>query len=101
MDKLTWSEPALRQLEEILEVIALDKPEAAVAVARKIFEAADNVERFRLLGRAIPEFPAPGYRQLWMQPCWIYYRIAGKDIILLHVRRAGRPFDPAYLEDGD
>lgn len=86
MAGLIWTEPALRQLEEIVEFIALDKPEAAARVARAVFDATDNVAKFRMLGRKIPEFPVPGYRQLWISPCWIYYRVVGDQTCILHVR---------------
>lgn len=88
MAKLIWTEPALTQLEAILDYIALDKPEAAQAVARRIFEATDRLEAFTRLGRTVPELPHPNYRQVWMKPCWIYYRIDGDHLIILHVRRA-------------
>ncbi len=99
MAKLTWTQPALRQLEEIIEFIALDKPEAASRVALSIFDTADNIESFRLLGRKIPEFPVEGYRQIWIRPCWLYYRIIADDIFILHVRRAESPFRIEFIED--
>ena len=99
MAKLIWTEPALRQLEEIVDYIALDKPSAAEKVARAIFGATDHVEKFKLLGRSIPEFPVPNYRQLWISPCWIYYRIIDGDIFVLHVRRAESLFRIEYIED--
>jgi toxin ParE1/3/4 len=88
MAQLIWAEPALRQLEAIVDYISLDKPLAAKRVAQLVFDAAGNVERFKLIGRPIPEFPASNYRQLWISPCWIYYRITGGDVYILHVRRA-------------
>jgi toxin ParE1/3/4 len=98
MAKLTWTEPALRQLEEIIDFIALDKSEAASRVAKSIFDATDNIESFRLLGRKIPEFPEEGYRQIWIRPCWIYYRIITDEIFILHVRRAESPFRIEFIE---
>lgn len=88
MAQLIWSEPALRQLEEIVEYIALDKPEAAKRVARTIFDLTGNVEQFKLTGRVIPEFPVARYRQIWINPCWIYYKITADNVTILHVRRA-------------
>lgn len=98
MARLIWTEPALRQLEEIVEFIALDKPAAASKVARSIFELADQVERFKQLGRPIPEFPVAGYRHLWIRPCWIYYRVINEDVFVLHVRRAETLFRVDFLE---
>jgi plasmid stabilization system protein ParE len=91
MAELIWTEPALAQLEAIAAFIALDKPDAASAVVRRIFATTDQVERFARLGRQIPEFRRPNYRQLWIAPCWIYYRKDGEKIFILHVRRAERP----------
>ena len=91
MAQVIWTEPALRQLEAIADFIALDKPEAAQAVVRGIFAATENVEKFRFLGRTIREFPHEHYRQLWLSPCWIYYRISEDAIYILHVRRAENP----------
>jgi toxin ParE1/3/4 len=101
MAKLTWTEPALRQLEEIISYIALDKPAAAAKVAQTIFATADNIERFKLLGRSIPEFPVAGYRQLWIRPCWLYYRLIEEDVFILHVRRAESPFRVEFLDEDE
>ena len=98
MAKLSWSEPALRQLEEIVEYIALDKPEAAKRVAQAVFGLTANVEQFKLIGRIIPEFPTAHYRQIWINPCWIYYKVTEEDIVILHVRRAESLF---RIEDLD
>ena len=96
MAHLTWTGPALAQLDAIADFIALDKPEAAKAVVRRIFQTTDQVAHFSRLGRPVPEFPHPLYRQVWLKPCWIYYRIEEKNIFVLHVRRAEKPF---RLED--
>lgn len=98
MAQLIWSEPALRQLEEIVEYIALDKPEAAKRVAQAVFELTENVEQFKLIGRVIPEFPVARYRQIWINPCWIYYKITKKSVVILHVRRAESLFRIEDLE---
>ena len=92
MAEVIWSEPVVAQLDTIAEYIALDKPDAARAVVRRIMEATDHLERFRRMGRSVPEFPHPNYRQIWIRPCWIYYRIDGGDVRILHVRRAEQQF---------
>lgn len=98
MAKLIWTEPALRQLEEVLEYIALDKPSAARKVANTIFDTTSQVEGFTHLGKTIPEFPVPNYRQLWINPCWIYHRVIDGDIYILHVRRAESLFHVEYID---
>ena len=99
MAQLIWSEPAVRQLEAIVDYISLDKPLAAKRVARLVFDATGNGERFKLIGRPIPQFPASNCRQLWVSPCWIYYRITDGDVYILHVRRAESFFRIENLEE--
>jgi toxin ParE1/3/4 len=99
--EVVWTEPALSQLEAIVGYIALDKPEAAQAVAQRVFAATDHLESFLRLGRKIPEFPHPQYRQVWIKPCWLDYRIEGENVLILHVRRGEMLFNPEELIKGD
>jgi toxin ParE1/3/4 len=92
MAEVIWTEPALAQLQAILEFIALDRPEAAAAVARRVFATTDRLASFPKLGRPIPEFPLRSHRQLWAKPCWLDYRRGDDRAILLHVRRAKQLF---------
>jgi toxin ParE1/3/4 len=97
MAKVIWTEAALAQFDAILDFIALDKPEAARAIAARTISATDHLERFVQLGRPIPEFPHEGYRQVWIKPRWLYYRCSGSAVTILHVRRAEKPLLLDYL----
>lgn len=92
MAEVIWTEPAVAQLEAIIGVIALDQPDAALAVARRVFAVTDRLSSFPNLGRPIPEFPHRSYRQLWAKPCWIYYRVDDRRSLILHVRRGEQFF---------
>ena len=92
MAKVIWTEPALAQLELIVGFIALDKPEAARAVAGRVFAGTDRIARFVRMGKPIPGFPYKNYRQAWIKPCWLYYRFDQDAVYILHVRRAEKPF---------
>ena len=87
MAEVIWTDPALEQLDSIAEFIALDKPEAARAVVRRVIETTQHVERFLKLGRPVPELPDRRYRQVWIKPCWLYYRLDKDRAYVLHVRR--------------
>ena len=91
MAKVIWTEPALAQLDSILDFIELDKPDAARAAAVRIFDATDHLGQFVRMGRPIKEFPHKSYRQVWMKPCWLYYRLGQDRVYILHVRRAEIP----------
>lgn len=43
MAEVIWSEPALEQLDTIASYIALDKPDAARGVVRRIVDATDRL----------------------------------------------------------
>lgn len=93
MARIIWSTPALAQLEAIATAIEVDKPGVARAVVRRIWDEVEKLAEFPLLGRSIPEFRRRGYRQLWIKPCWVYYRASKDEVIILHVRRAERLFN--------
>jgi plasmid stabilization system protein ParE len=98
MARIVWSTPALAQLEAIGAAIEVDKPLAARKVVGRVWHEVGRLAAFPRLGRPIPEFRRPEYRQLWVQPCWIYYRTGPQVIVILHIRRAERPLDLSDLE---
>ncbi len=93
MAEVVWTKRAYLQLREIAAYIAFDKPSAAERLVRQALLQARQLGSFPNLGRQVPEIPRSVYRQLWVPPCWIYYRAAAYDhrVIILHVRRAERP----------
>ena len=93
MARIIWSAPALAQLEAIATAIEVDKAQVARAVVGRIWNEVEKLAKFPSLGRSIPEFRRPGYRQLWIKPCWVYYRASKDEVIVLHVRRAEKLFD--------
>ena len=92
MAEVIWTEPALEQLDQIAEYIALDKPEVASDLVRRVFDTTELFENFQLLGRPVPEVDHPDYHQFWIRPCMIYYRVDGLRVYILHVRRGEHPF---------
>lgn len=91
MAQIVWSDPALDQLDAIADYIALDKPQAAQQLVRRVFEKTDGVKTFTQLGRRVPELKNSGFRLVWINPCWIYYRVEGNTVYTVHIRRAERP----------
>jgi len=93
MARVVWTEPALRQLEAIAEFIALDKPPAARSLVQRVFATTDRLQRFARLGRVVSEIPQGPFRQLWVEPCWVYYRVDPDCRLIVCVRRAESQFD--------
>jgi toxin ParE1/3/4 len=85
-----WTDRALDELGDIGEYIALDNPEAAKRLIKKVFEATDRLENFPRSGKKIPEFPSLSHRELVIPPCRVFYRIEGSVAWIIHVTRSER-----------
>ena len=88
MARLIWTEPALTDLERIADYIALDDPNAARKLVRKIFSHVEQLAKFPEMGSIPRELRRiKRYRQIVEKPCRIFYRIEGKKIYIVHVMR--------------
>jgi toxin ParE1/3/4 len=88
--EVIWTDPALDQLEEIAEYIALDKPGAASSLVKEIFSTVERLELFPKSGHVPPELPDAIYREMYVRPCRIFYRIEDDVVLILHVMREER-----------
>jgi len=99
--RLTWSRPALRDLEEIAEYIALDSPSAASRYVRKVFRAVERLKRYPGSGRRPEELRSTPYREVIVPPCRVFYRADENDVFILHVMRSERLLRSFLLEQRD
>ena len=98
MAEVIWTDPALDQLEEIAEYIALDKPGAASSLVKTIFSTVERLEQFPESGHVPAELPDSIYRELYVRPCRIFYRNEDDVILILHVMREERQLRRFLLE---
>ena len=87
---LIWTEPAIRDLEEIADYIALDNEDAARRFVQRVFASVSRLENFPLSGKRPKELPEGRYREIFMPPCRIFYRVATDTVYILHVKRSER-----------
>jgi plasmid stabilization system protein ParE len=73
MVKLVWSQVAADDFQEIVEFIALDKPNAAAGFAKKVVSSVERLVDFPLSGRVIPERASKPYREVIVPPCRVIY----------------------------
>jgi toxin ParE1/3/4 len=99
MAKVVWTEPALQDLEEIAEYIALDKLSAAKKLVQKIFAATDKLEDFPKIGRKPPELRKTKHLELVVKPCRIFYREDKEIVYILFVMRSERELRNYLLEE--
>jgi len=98
MAQVIWTEPALDDLNEIAEYIALDKPSAAKLLVHKVFSKVRRLENFPKSGRKPPELSKTRYREIIIPPCRIFYRIEEEQVFILYVMRSERKLRKFILE---
>jgi toxin ParE1/3/4 len=97
MAELIWTEPALHDLDAIADYIALDNPEAARDLVRRIFRHVEQLQRHPKSGSVPKELRGMKYRQIVEPPCRIFYRIIKNRVVILHVMRGEMRLRPAIL----
>ena len=90
MARLIWAEPALSDLEEIAEYIALDNRPAATRYVRKVFTAVEQLKRYPNSGKQPAELPETTCRELVVPPCRVFYRVEADTVIILYIMRSER-----------
>ncbi|PWV74877.1 type II toxin-antitoxin system RelE/ParE family toxin [Halomonas sp. A11-A] len=100
MAEVTWTEPALQELDAIAEYIALDNPAAARQLVEEVFNKTERLEEFPQSGRIPPELPNSIYREVVVPPCRIFYREDERRVLILYVMRVERQLRISMLENG-
>ena len=87
MVELIWTIPALQDLDAIADYIALEDPEAARRLAKRVFEHVAQLAHHPESGSRPAEMRRSRYRQIVEPPCRIFYRFDGSKVFVLHVMR--------------
>lgn len=99
MAQLVWTDPALRDVEEIAEYIALDNFKAAQKLVQKIFSSVERLEQHPNSGRRPPELERSLYREVIVSPCRIFYKVISEKVYILYVMRAERMLRQYLLDE--
>ena len=81
---------ALGQVQEVVEHIKTDKPEAAQRWADDVFDLVEELARFPKLGRVVPEARREEIRELLHGDYRLIYRVDEGQISVLSVRHGYR-----------
>ena len=98
MARLIWTEPALGDLDQITEYIALDNPRAASRFVEKVFDRVERLEAHPKSGKRPTELTGTHYREVVVAPCRVFYRIEKDDVYILYVMRSERLLRPYLLQ---
>ena len=99
MAEVIWTIPALADLERILEYIELDNPGAAKSLAKRVFAKVDRLERFPNSGSKPKELKGTPYKRIFESPVFVYHRLDGDFVYIVHVDRAEREFRLERVEE--
>ena len=97
MAEIIWTEPALADLDAIADHIALDDPEAAKELVRRVFRHVEQLASHPQSGPKPPELRGWRYRQIIEAPCRIFYRYDATGVYILYVMRGERLLRPRVL----
>lgn len=97
MAEVIWTDPALSDLDAIADYIALENPDAARALVKRVFTHVDQLQDHPKSGSKPPELRGWRYRQIVEPPCRIFYRVDADHVYVLYVMRAERPLSPRRL----
>ena len=90
MAEVIWTSPALDDLNEIAEYIALSDFPAAKKLTQKIFDKISRLENHPESGKKPLELANLNYREVNINPCRIFYKVDSDKVYVLHVMRQER-----------
>jgi toxin ParE1/3/4 len=90
MAEVIWTEPALSDLNDIAEYIALENVVAAKQLVQSIFLTVERLETYPESGRIPLELEHLSYREVVANPCRIFYKQEKNQVFILYVMREER-----------
>ena len=90
MAQIIWTEPALDNLNDIAEYIAVSNIFAAKQLVENVFDKVQRLEQFPDSGKIPEEIEKLDYREVLVNPCRIFYKVEQETVYILHVLRQER-----------
>lgn len=100
MAEIIWTEPALLNLNDIAEYIALNNPTAAANLVYTVFSKIERLEQFPKSGKPPVEIPELNYREVVIPPCRVFYRIEKNAVYIVYICREERSLRKFLIEHG-
>ena len=101
MAEIIWTEPAINDLNEIAEYIALSNPVAAAELVLDVVTTIERLEQFPKSGKIPLEIPELNYREIVAPPCRIFYRLKQQSVYIVHVCRDERDLRKFLIAQGN
>jgi plasmid stabilization system protein ParE len=88
-------------LEEAVEYIANDSPEAARKLAKAVVDAAESLSELSERGRIVPEVGDRRYRELLVSSYRVMYRVSDEAVSIVAVLHGARDFQSWWKRQRD
>jgi toxin ParE1/3/4 len=88
--KVKWARPAVEDLEQIADYIALDSKYYAAAFVREIRDAARSLRQVARRGRVVPELSDPTVRELLIGNYRLLYQLRKSEVLVLALIHGAR-----------
>ena len=98
MAEVIWTSPALEDLNNIAEYIALSHISAAKKLVKKVFDKISRLENHPESGKKPQELINLNYREVNVNPCRIFYKVDADKVYILHVMRQERDLRKFLLQ---
>lgn len=98
MAQVIWTEPAIDNLDEIAEYIAISNPIAAKQLVLDVLSAVDRLENQPESGRVPEEIQEFMYREVVVNPCRVFYKYSAGVVHILYVLRQERDVRKYIIE---
>ena len=98
MAEVRWTRQAADDLDAIADFIAQDSPHYAGLFVLDVLQAVERLDRFRELGRIVPETNDPTIRELILGNYRIVYRLKFDTPEILTIYHGSRLLDPKRLK---
>lgn len=98
---ILWSERARRDVLEIGDFIARDKPQAAAVWVGEILDAVERTALFPTSGRIVPEIDRSDIREIILENYRIVYQLGETVIVILTVFETHRLLDETLADTAD
>ncbi len=90
MAQIIWTEPALDNLNDIADYIAVSNLHAARQLVESVFNKVERLEQFPDSGKVPDEISNLNYREVVVTPCRVFYKVDSDSVYILHVMRQER-----------
>ena len=85
MVKIKWTDNAIEELDDIASYISKDSPKYAQILVNQIYEMVSHLEQFPRLGRKVPEYNDPDFREILYKNYRIIYLIKKEHLEIISI----------------